>query len=161
MVLTVKYKDGIRERKRAIVNVCAINYVEGADKLKITTNNTGKERFELKGEEFEFNLSKESLKQMDKEHSNGWIPFTQRELTEEEKEYYAEDVKYMLDCKLPEEDEEILVTSKFKDELYVSTDTFMRDGSMCYLDSGRDLITEVIAWQPLPEPYKGVPDDRT
>ena len=85
---------------------------------------------------------------------NGWIPFTDRELTEEEKEHYGEDVECMLDCKLPEEDEEILITYKFKGELYVNTDTFMRDGSECYLDSGMEFITEAIAWQPLPEPFK-------
>lgn len=143
MVLTVKYKDGIRERKRAIVNVCAINYVEGADKLKITTNNTGKERFELKGEEFEFNLSKEGLKQMDKEHSNGWIPCSER---------------------LPEDDMPVLVAKK--------------DGCMYvaeHIDKVRIGVLEcewktfcsylgtesVVAWHPLPEPYKGVQDDST
>lgn len=103
----------------------------------------------------------EEINELAEEYNNGWIPFTDRELTEEEKEYYGEDVKHMLDCKLPEEDEEILVTSKYKDKLYVDTDTFMRDGSECYLDSGRDLVTEVIAWQSLPAPYKkGVEYDR-
>lgn len=86
--------------------------------------------------------------------NNGWIPFTDRELTEEEKEHYGEDVECMLDCKLPEEDEEILVTSKFKDKLYVGVDTFMKDGSACYLDSGMELVTEAIAWMPLPEAYQ-------
>lgn len=83
-----------------------------------------------------------------------WIPFKQRELDEEEKEYYGDDIKYMLDCRLPEEDEEILVTYRFKDELYVDHDIFLRDGSECYLDSGREFITEAIAWMPKPEPYK-------
>ena len=91
---------------------------------------------------------------MAEEYNNGWIPFTQRELDEEEKEYYGDEIKYMLDCKLPEEDEEILVTYKWKNEFYVGNDTFLRDGSECYLDSGREFITEAIAWMPLPAPYK-------
>ncbi len=94
------------------------------------------------------------VNQLAEEYNNGWIPFTQRELTEEEKEHYGEDIKYMLDCKLPEEDEEILVTYKFKDKFYVDHDIFLKDGSMCYLDSSRELIDEVIAWQPLPAPYQ-------
>ena len=94
------------------------------------------------------------INKLAEEYNNGWIPFTQRELTEEEKEHYGNEIEFMLDCKLPEEDEEILVTSKYKDKLYVDTDIFMRDGSECYLDSGRDLVTDVIAWMPLPAPYK-------
>lgn len=87
--------------------------------------------------------------------NDGWIPFTQREMTEEEKEFFdEEDEIYMLDCPLPEEDEEILVTYKFKDELYVDMDTFLRDAFACYLDSGKDLVTEAIAWRRKPEPYK-------
>lgn len=83
-----------------------------------------------------------------------WIPFEHRKMTEEEKRYYGEEVKSMLDCELPEGDEEILVTYKFKDELYVGVDTFLNDGSACYLDSGSEFITEAIAWQPLPKPYR-------
>lgn len=86
--------------------------------------------------------------------NDGWIPFTQREMTEEEKEYIGEELGYILDCPLPEEDEEILVTYRFKEDLYVDVDTFLRDGFACYLDSGSDLVTEAIAWRRKPEPYK-------
>jgi hypothetical protein len=96
----------------------------------------------------------EIINQLAEEYNNGWIAFTQRELTEEEKEHYGNEIKYMLDCKLPEEDEEILVTYKWKDKFYVGNDTFLRDGSECYLDSGREFITEAIAWQSLPAPYE-------
>ena len=44
--------------------------------------------------------------------NNGWIPFTQRELTTEEKEEFDCDFDYMLTCKLPEDDTEILVCYK-------------------------------------------------
>lgn len=94
---------------------------------------------------------KEELRDCNAEYNNGWVPFQQRELTEEEKAFYGKDIKYMLDCKLPEEDEEILITYASG---IVGVDVFMRDRSECYLDSGNDFITEAIAWQPLPEPYK-------
>ncbi len=72
----------------------------------------------------------------------GWIEFTQSY-----DDYYGMDT---LNCKLPEEDEEILVT----DGKYVWEDKFMRDGIECYLDnSGNEFVKEVIAWMPKPKPY--------
>ena len=94
----------------------------------------------------------EIVKQEAEKYNNGWIPFVQREMTEDEKESFG-DLNFMLDCQLPDEDEEILITYKFKDELYVYVDTFMRDGSECYLDSGRDFVTEAVAWRKKPQPY--------
>ena len=95
----------------------------------------------------------EIVKQEAEKYNNGWIPFVQREMTEDEKESFG-DLNFMLDCQLPDEDEEILITYKFKDELYVYVDTFMRDGSECYLDSGRDFVTEAVAWRKMPQPYQ-------
>ena len=95
----------------------------------------------------------ELVKQEAEKYNNGWIPFVQREMTEDEKESFG-DLNFMLDCQLPDEDEEILITYKFKDELYVYVDTFMRDGSECYLDSGRDFVTEAVAWRKKPQPYQ-------
>lgn len=63
-----------------------------------------------------------------------WIPFT-----------FDEDG---LNCRLPYEDEEILVSSKYG----IWIDTFMRDKQGYYLDSERDF--KGLAWMPLPEPYK-------
>lgn len=63
-----------------------------------------------------------------------WIPFTLEE--------------NFLNCPLPEEDQEILVT----DGRSVWTDTFCRDGDDCYLDGGYEFVAEVTAWQPKPEP---------
>ena len=77
-----------------------------------------------------------------------WIPVTYHEATEEEKEVYGE-FPYMLDCKLPDDGEEILVCTKSG---CVWTDTFFNDDG-CYLDGGYD-FTELAAWMPLPEPYK-------
>ena len=95
----------------------------------------------------------EIVKQEAEKYNNGWIPFVKREMTEDEKESFG-DLNFMLDCQLPDEDEEILITYKFKDELYVYVDTFMRDGSECYLDSGRDFVTEAVAWRKKPQPYQ-------
>lgn len=78
-----------------------------------------------------------------------WIPFEEREADEDEREAYGCD--YMLSCKLPDEDEEILVTYS---NGCVGEDIFLRDGYECYLDSGVEFVTEAIAWMPKPEPYK-------
>lgn len=82
-------------------------------------------------------------------HKNGWIPFEVREADEEDKETY-EGVEFMLCGKLPEEDEEILVTYK---NGYVDIDTFLREGYECYLDSGCDFVTEAVAWMSKPKGY--------
>ena len=51
----------------------------------------------------------EIVKQEAEKYNNGWIPFVQREMTEDEKESFV-DLNFMLDCQLPDEDEEILIT---------------------------------------------------
>lgn len=80
-----------------------------------------------------------------------WIPFHKRELTEEEQEMYPE-WSYYLDCELPEDGEEILVSSP---TWGVYKDTFNNEGSDgCYLE-GDEEIDDGMAWMPLPEPWKG------
>ena len=69
-----------------------------------------------------------------------WIPFTS--------EYNEEQKREMLQGEIPENDQEILVT----DGKNVWSDTFINEGE-CYLDSGCYLVSEVIAWMPLPKPY--------
>lgn len=76
-----------------------------------------------------------------------WRPFKKRELTEEEKEEHP-DWCYILDCELPDDDEEVLVSNG----RYVWTDTFINNGDECYLDSGHEL--DGAAWMPMPEAYK-------
>lgn len=72
-----------------------------------------------------------------------WIPFSL--------EYDIEQGSEILQGSLPDNEQEILVT----DGRAVWMDTFMRDENGCWLDcSNSDFINEVIAWQPLPEPYK-------
>ena len=77
-----------------------------------------------------------------------WIPVKTRPLTEEEKEEYP-DYSFMYDCKLPDDGEEVLLTTSCG---YVVLDTFYCDDGCyfeCYCDEG-----DVLAWMPLPEPYK-------
>lgn len=78
-----------------------------------------------------------------------WIPVTWHETTDDDgidKDRYP----LCLDCKMPDDGQEILICTK---NGYVYYDTcFNEDGY--YLDSGRDWIEDIIAWQPLPEPYK-------
>ena len=90
------------------------------------------------------------IKALEEEDKDGWIPFEVREADEEDKETY-DGVEFVLCGKLPEEDEEILVTYK---NGYVDIDTFLREGYECYLDSGCDFVTEAVAWMPKPKGYK-------
>ena len=82
-----------------------------------------------------------------------WIPVKFRPLTEEEQKEYP-DYCYMADCPMPDEGEEILVTTTHgtveKDEAEFD------DGF--YLDSGYDWQTDIVAWMPLPEPHKAESD---
>lgn len=82
------------------------------------------------------------------DRSTEWIPFTKRPLTDEEKEEYPDWI-YILDCPLPDDEEEILLSNG----KHVWTDTFIDDGE-CYLDGGDD-IDEGMAWMPLPDPWNG------
>lgn len=75
-----------------------------------------------------------------------WIRFTIRPLTEEEKEEHPE-WAYILDCKLPDDGQDILVSNG----RWVTVDTFFSDDG-CYLDSNGDL--EGLWWMPLPEQPK-------
>lgn len=81
-----------------------------------------------------------------------WIPVSWHEITEEERAEngYPKDWDVYLDCEMPADEEEILITTRYgtveKDVCYV-------DGEFS-LDSGYDWIDDVIAWMPLPEPYR-------
>lgn len=51
------------------------------------------------------------LKQDEKE--NGWIPVKYHQISEKERaeEFLSKDIQYMLDCKMPDDGQEILVTN--------------------------------------------------
>lgn len=83
-------------------------------------------------------------------NANKWIPVTYRELDEEERQMYS-DAEFVYDCKLPEDGQDILITTKYRQ---VVMTTFYRDAENgCWFDSYEDK-DDVLAWMPLPEPYK-------
>lgn len=91
------------------------------------------------------------VKKIDEQPTVGeWIPFKEREADEYERIELGFDM--MLECELPDEDEEILVTYA---NGTVGMDCFMREGIECYLDSGAKFVTEAVAWKQKPEPYRG------
>ena len=92
---------------------------------------------------------KDDLEQDEKE--NGWIPVKYHQISEKERaeESISTDIQYMLDCKMPDDGQEILVTNgetTWQDTSFIDCDGY-------YLDSNYDWI-DITAWQPLLEPYK-------
>mgnify|MGYP007101871850 CR=1 FL=1 len=89
-------------------------------------------------------------------YNGGWIPVKWHKITEDErkKEGYPGDWVTYLDCLLPNDGDEILITVCGSDgSIHVEKDTCcVADGF--YLDSGYDWLYDVIAWMPLPDPYK-------
>ena len=81
-----------------------------------------------------------------------WIPFNTRPLTKEEKEEYPE-WDCILDCKLPDDGQAILVSINLRGHECVQYDEFYTDDGS-YLDSGYEIGEEATAWMPLPEPYQ-------
>ena len=90
-----------------------------------------------------------------------WIPITTRPMTEEETEHYFEysdmridDTYTILDCPLPDDGQEVLISING----YVETDVFIKDNDGCYFEEVD--IDDVDAWMPLPEPYKAESEDK-
>jgi len=85
------------------------------------------------------------------EKENGWIPVKYHEISEKERNEtgIAKSIQYMLNCKMPDDEQEILVTdgkTVWKDMCCIDCDGY-------YLDSGYDWF-DLTSWRPLPEPYK-------
>ena len=99
------------------------------------------------------NFAKGIVHEVAEEYNGGWIPVKTRPMTEEEKEYYSEYLfegnGLIYECPLPEDGQEVLVTSKYGS---VDKTTFCTDCGN-YFENYED-YDEVIAWQPLPEPFK-------
>ena len=87
-----------------------------------------------------------------------WIPFKTRPLTKEEKEEHPE-WDGIIDCKLPDDGQRILVNVSVRGHESVQYDEFYTDDGS-YLDSGYEIGTEATAWMPLPEPYKTESEDK-
>lgn len=81
-----------------------------------------------------------------------WIPIKWHYITDEEREEsgYPKDWVYYIDCEMPENGQEIIVTTKHG---YVEKDVcYLDDGYS--LDSGWDWIDDIVAWMPVPEKYR-------
>lgn len=84
-----------------------------------------------------------------------WIPIKTRKLTYAEEQDMLENSKsyytYMFDCLLPEDGEEVLVTTSTGE---VTATTFYDEGlDGCYFEFYED-DGDVIAWMSKPKPYK-------
>lgn len=91
----------------------------------------------------------DDLEQDEKE--NGWIPVKYHQISEKERaeESISNDIQYMLDCKMPDDGQEILVTNgetTWQDTCFINSNGY-------YLDGGYDWI-DIMDWMPLPKPYK-------
>ena len=82
----------------------------------------------------------------------GWIPFKVRDLTDEEQKEHPE-WEFIVDCKLPENGQRILVSIDIAGHERVQFDEFYDDDGV-YLDSGYEIGEEAVAWMPLPNPYQ-------
>ena len=82
-------------------------------------------------------------------NADRWIPIKTRPLTEEEQKRHPYD-SFIYDCPLPNDGQEVLITDCYGN---VETDVFCIDCDGCYFETNYD-DDEVIAWQPLPSPFK-------
>ena len=100
-----------------------------------------------------FEIAKIAVQEVAEEYNGSWIAIKTRPMTEEEKEYYSEYLSegngMIYECPLPDDGQEVLITSKYGS---VDKTTFYTDCGN-YFENYED-YDEVIAWRPLPEPFK-------
>ncbi len=89
-------------------------------------------------------------------YSYAWIPIKTRPLTEKEKAEMGTESDYMYDCPLPDDGEEVEITTYLGD---VTLDVFCRESDGCYFETYCD-DGDVLAWRHKPEPYKAESEDR-
>ena len=91
-----------------------------------------------------------------------WIPVTRRpmtddeweELSDEAKDYIDEDEKWFFDCPMPEDGQEILVSTRWGVHTDVADNDIDGEGFISHgLEENGDW-EGVLAWMPVPEPYK-------
>lgn len=92
---------------------------------------------------------------IDKIKQDKWISVKTRKLTDAEEQDMLENsnyfYNYMFDCQLPEDGEEVLITTSTGE---VTTTTFYDEGlDGCYFEFYED-DGDVIAWMPKPKSYK-------
>ena len=137
-----------------MTNIQAINLLKGLEQSLddyCELNDEGKTAFRMAITALELFGNSEPLPSAQPEQR--WIPFKTRPLTKEEKEEHPE-WDGILDCKLPDDGQRILVNVSVRGHESVQYDEFYTDDGS-YLDSGYEIGTEATAWMPLPEPYRG------
>lgn len=108
-------------------------------------------------EELSAKLQVSQMERSSRYYNGGWIPVKWHKITEDErkKEGYPVEWDIYLDGLLPNDGDEILITvSGGNGNTYVEKDECCEDDNGLYLDGGYDWVEDVIAWMPLPEPYK-------
>ena len=87
-----------------------------------------------------------------------WNVIKKRPMTNDERIEWSERIGYDIDYEeaviysnLPDDGEEVLICYEWGN---VCIDTFCQEEDGCYFEGGGDM-DGVIAWMPLPEPYKG------
>lgn len=91
-----------------------------------------------------------------------WRVITKRPMTDEERADAAErlgcdieDEDAVIFCNLPEDGKDVLVCTWYG---HIYIDTLYSDDQGCYFEDAGDM-EGVIAWMPLPEPYKEAKDE--
>lgn len=90
-----------------------------------------------------------------------WIPIKKRKITKEEIEemedaglFVDPECEIIFDCRMPEDGQDILITLQAPSgERFVAADVCVRDNYYCGLELNDD-FNYVVAWMPMPEPYK-------
>ena len=92
-----------------------------------------------------------------------WIPIKYRPMTSEERKEFAEHygIEYCdtleekaFDCSMPEDRQRILISTLWGVDIDVADNDIDGEGFICFGLEGNGDWSGVIAWRPLPEPYK-------
>lgn len=134
--------------------------------LPVLQNVLIKKNFEGRGLSDALELEKdfnEILRLAEKALDSQWIPITYRPLTEKERIAFAEHygIEYCdtieekaFDCPMPEDGQEILISTSWGVIEDAADNVIDGEGFICYgLETNGDL-DGVEAWMPKPEPYK-------
>ena len=102
-----------------------------------------------------YTINPDALKDTIKALEENWIPVKFRKLTEEEKKIYKEreifeGVETAWDCLLPDDGQDVLITTTYGDVMFSTFCVDEYDG-MYFEDVDDEYVK---AWMPLPEPYK-------
>lgn len=149
----IKRAEEVAEEQKELYRLCPasesdIFHCDGAKDCKTLKNGKNKGCQKCAEEHKQLAEWLKELKQL--REQTGWIPIKTRPLTKEEKEEFGHEYAYMYDCPLPDDGQDVLITDWCGN---VEIDTFCKDYDAFYFETNCD-DGEVIAWMPLPTPYK-------